>query len=54
MPPVSSAYTRKLLSWNPVHRTLLEDLETGDYFSPGAASAFDEAELSPLERHSHQ
>ena len=41
--PVSSAYTRELLGWNPVHPTLLEDLETGDYFSPGAASAFDKA-----------
>ncbi len=41
--PVSSAYTRELLGWNPVHPTLLEDLETGDYFSPEAASAFDKA-----------
>ncbi len=41
--PASSAYTRKLLGWNPIYPTLLEDLETGDYFSPGAASAFDKA-----------
>ncbi len=41
--PVSSAYTRALLDWNPVSPTLLEDLETGDYFSPEAASAFDKA-----------
>ena len=39
--PVSSAYTRELLGWNPVHATLLDDMETGDYFSPEAASAFD-------------
>ncbi len=41
--PVSSAYTRELLGWNPVYPTLLEDLEIGDYFSPEAASAFDKA-----------
>ena len=39
--PASSAYTRELLGWKPAHATLLEDLETGDYFSPEAASAFD-------------
>ena len=38
--PVSSAYTRELLGWSPVHPTLLEDLETGDYFSSEAASVF--------------
>ena len=41
--PVSSAYTRALLGWSPVFPTLLEDLETGDYFSSKAASAFDKA-----------
>ena len=41
--PVSSAYTRDLLGWNPVYPTLLEDLATGDYFSPEAASSFDKA-----------
>ncbi len=41
--PVSSAYTRELLGWHPRHPTLLQDLETGDYFSAGAASAFDKA-----------
>ncbi len=41
--PVSSAYTRELLRWSPVHPTLLQDLETGDYFSSEAASAFDKA-----------
>ncbi|MFG2075342.1 SDR family oxidoreductase [Nonomuraea maritima] len=29
--PVSSAYTQELLGWSPVHPTLLEDLEHGDY-----------------------
>jgi len=38
---VSSAYTRKLLGWRPTHATLLEDMETGDYFSAQSASAFD-------------
>ena len=41
--PVSSAYTRKLLNWTPMHATLLEDMEASDYFSPQAASAFDKA-----------
>ena len=31
--PVSSTRTQELLGWTPVHATLLEDLETGDYFS---------------------
>ncbi|WP_454857778.1 SDR family oxidoreductase [Rhizobium binxianense] len=30
--PTSSAHTQKLLDWKPSHSTLLEDLETGDYF----------------------
>ena len=30
--PASSEYTRQLLGWVPNHRTLLEDLEQGDYF----------------------
>ena len=38
--PVSSAYTRKLLGWKPTHATLLEDMETGDYFSSQSASRF--------------
>jgi nucleoside-diphosphate-sugar epimerase len=39
--PVSGAHTRALLDWKPMHPTLLEDLEIGDYFSVQAASAFD-------------
>ncbi|WAC58295.1 SDR family oxidoreductase [Gordonia sp. SL306] len=35
--PVTSARTRKLLDWAPAHATLLEDLETGDYFTDTAA-----------------
>lgn len=35
--PASSAHTRALLGWTPTHPTLLEDLETSDYFSPQAA-----------------
>jgi nucleoside-diphosphate-sugar epimerase len=38
--PVSSAYTQKLLGWKPTHATLLEDMETGDYFSSQFASPF--------------
>ena len=41
--PVSSAYTRELLGWQPMHPTLLEDMADGDYFSPDAASAFDKS-----------
>ena len=36
-----STYTRDLLGWHPVYPTLLEDLATGDYFSPEAMSGFD-------------
>jgi len=42
--PISSAHTRKLLGWKPTHATLLEDMATGDYFSPQSASAFDKKE----------
>jgi hypothetical protein len=31
--PVSSDRTRALLGWAPAHTTLLEDMETGDYFA---------------------
>jgi nucleoside-diphosphate-sugar epimerase len=35
--PVSSQHTQALLSWTPQHATLLEDLKTGDYFTPEAS-----------------
>jgi len=35
--PVSSEHTRALLGWAPAHATLLDDLRTGDYFTPQAA-----------------
>jgi nucleoside-diphosphate-sugar epimerase len=35
--PVSSQHTQALLGWTPQHATLLEDLETGDYFTPQAS-----------------
>ncbi|MQY28775.1 SDR family oxidoreductase [Nocardia aurantia] len=31
--PVSSAYTRESLGWKPIHPTLLDDLEHGDYLT---------------------
>lgn len=30
--PASSAHTQALHGWTPIHATLLEDMETGDYF----------------------
>ena len=47
--PVSSASTRELLNWQPIHSTLLEDLANGDYFSPEAASAFEKIEHLSLQ-----
>jgi nucleoside-diphosphate-sugar epimerase len=35
--PVSSRHTQALLGWTPRHTTLLEDLESGDYFTPEAS-----------------
>lgn len=34
--PVSSEHTQHLLGWSPHHRTLLEDLDHGDYTDPPA------------------
>jgi nucleoside-diphosphate-sugar epimerase len=34
--PASSTRTQTLLGWTPTHATLLEDMETGDYFTPDA------------------
>lgn len=39
--PASSARTQSLLGWTPTHATLLEDLESGDYFENTAISYFD-------------
>ena len=36
--PVSSQHTQELLKWAPAHPTLLEDLRTGDYFTPEASA----------------
>jgi nucleoside-diphosphate-sugar epimerase len=36
--PISSEHTQALLGWAPEHATLLEDLETGDYFTPRAST----------------
>ena len=36
--PVSSARTQALVGWSPQHPTLLEDLATGDYFTPSASA----------------
>lgn len=35
--PASSEHTQSLLDWKPTHATLLEDLATGDYFTPQAS-----------------
>ncbi|MEV8438151.1 SDR family oxidoreductase [Actinosynnema sp. NPDC051121] len=40
--PVSGEHTRALLDWAPRHATLLDDLETGDYFAPEAAARAEE------------
>ncbi|MCF3961547.1 SDR family oxidoreductase [Streptomyces fuscigenes] len=34
--PISSARTRELLGWEPVHPGLLDDLDLGHYFATGA------------------
>jgi hypothetical protein len=43
--PVSSGYTQALLGWTPQHLTLLEDLATGDYFTPQASIRAEEVWL---------
>jgi nucleoside-diphosphate-sugar epimerase len=40
--PVSSQHTQVLLGWTPEHATLLEDMETGDYFTPEASKRAEE------------
>lgn len=35
--PASGTHTQTLLGWIPTHATLLEDMETGDYFAAQAA-----------------
>jgi nucleoside-diphosphate-sugar epimerase len=40
--PVSSERTQALLDWTPQHATLLEDLKTGDYFTPEAGKRAEE------------
>jgi nucleoside-diphosphate-sugar epimerase len=40
--PVSSQHTQALLGWTPQHATLLEDLATGDYFTPQASERAEE------------
>ncbi|MFC0066044.1 SDR family oxidoreductase [Umezawaea endophytica] len=44
--PVSSERTRVLLGWAPRHPTLLEDLDTGDYFTPRAGDRAEEIWLT--------
>ncbi|WP_328604321.1 SDR family oxidoreductase [Amycolatopsis sp. NBC_00345] len=45
--PVSSEHTQSLLGWTPEHATLLEDLRTGDYFTPEASRRAEEIWLRP-------
>ncbi|MCP2168230.1 SDR family oxidoreductase [Goodfellowiella coeruleoviolacea] len=40
--PVSSQHTQALLGWTPEHATLLDDLRTGDYFTPQASARAEE------------
>lgn len=35
--PVTNTHTQSLLGWTPTHATLLEDLDTGDYFTASAS-----------------
>ncbi|AHH98938.1 SDR family oxidoreductase [Kutzneria albida] len=51
--PVSSEHTRALLGWTPEHATLLEDLKTGDYFTPEASIRAEEIWLPRHGSHQH-
>ncbi|WAL69105.1 SDR family oxidoreductase [Amycolatopsis cynarae] len=50
--PVSSEHTQTLLGWTPEHATLLEDLKTGDYFTPEASKRAEEIWLPHHHRQS--
>lgn len=45
--PVSSQHTQALLNWSPRHASLLDDLATGDYFTPRASERAEEIWLRP-------
>ena len=49
--PVSSEHTQALLGWAPKHATLLEDLTTGDYFTPQASIRAEEIWLRRHDPH---
>ncbi|WP_373293182.1 NAD-dependent epimerase/dehydratase family protein, partial [Saccharothrix coeruleofusca] len=49
--PVSSRHTQALLGWRPEHATLLEDLTTGDYFTPRASARAEEVWLPRHDTH---
>jgi nucleoside-diphosphate-sugar epimerase len=51
--PVSSEDTQALLGWAPQHATLLEDLKTGDYFTPQASIRAEEIWLHHHDSHDH-
>lgn len=51
--PVSSEHTQALLGWAPKHATLLEDLKTGDYFTPEASKRAEEIWLPHHGPHEH-
>ncbi len=51
--PVSSEHTQALLGWAPKHATLLEDLMTGDYFTPAASKRAEEIWLPHHSPHEH-